>query len=382
MTMTGSISRTGYYFNRQTNMEQGKSNPGSTENLKKQVVEPPPPQKARKLKYLLVVIGGVVICCAVIFYYFHFVVPYESTDDAFIDGYITLVSSRVPGQITRLCIADNQLVKKGDILVELDPRDYEASLARAQADLAAARSQLMQSQAQVDVSQAKVVQAQASVIAAEAQNQRATNDLRRYESVESRAVSKSAFDLAQATAWSATANLEAARSQIKAAEAEVALSKAGVETAKASVQQTEAKLQQAELNLSYTKVVAPLDARVTARTVQLGNYVQPGEALLALVPRDVWVVANFKETQLTYMRQGQPVELVLDTYPNRKFKGTVDSLQAGTGAQFSLLPPENAVGNYVKVVQRVPVKIVFNEPLPDDLDIAQGMSVEPVVKVK
>jgi membrane fusion protein (multidrug efflux system) len=363
-------------------MEQGKSNPGSTENLKKQVVEPPPPQKARKLKYLLVVIGGVVICCAVIFYYFHFVVPYESTDDAFIDGYITLVSSRVPGQITRLCIADNQLVKKGDILVELDPRDYEASLARAQADLAAARSQLMQSQAQVDVSQAKVVQAQASVIAAEAQNQRATNDLRRYESVESRAVSKSAFDLAQATAWSATANLEAARSQIKAAEAEVALSKAGVETAKASVQQTEAKLQQAELNLSYTKVVAPLDARVTARTVQLGNYVQPGEALLALVPRDVWVVANFKETQLTYMRQGQPVELVLDTYPNRKFKGTVDSLQAGTGAQFSLLPPENAVGNYVKVVQRVPVKIVFNEPLPDDLDIAQGMSVEPVVKVK
>jgi membrane fusion protein, multidrug efflux system len=160
------------------------------------------------------------------------------------------------------------------------------------------------------------------------------------------------------------------------------LSEAGVETATAAVQQAEAKVQQAELNLSYTKIIAPMDGRVTARSVQMGHYVQPGQALLALVPKDVWVVANFKETQLTYMKPGQPVELTVDAYPNKKFKGKVDSLQAGTGARFSLLPPENAVGNYIKVVQRVPVKIIFDEELPTNLDIAPGMSVVPIVKVK
>jgi membrane fusion protein (multidrug efflux system) len=195
-------------------------------------------------------------------------------------------------------------------------------------------------------------------------------------------VSKSAFDLAQAQARSADADLESARSQVKAAQAQEALSKAAVETATAAVQQAQAKMQQAELNLSYTKIIAPVDARVTARTVEVGNYVQPGQALLALVPTNLWVTANFKETQLTDMRAGQQVELSVDAYPNRKFKGNVDSLQAGTGARFSLLPPENAVGNYVKVVQRVPVKIVFDETLPTNLDIAPGMSVEPKVKVK
>jgi membrane fusion protein, multidrug efflux system len=134
--------------------------------------------------------------------------------------------------------------------------------------------------------------------------------------------------------------------------------------------------------LSYTKIIAPRDGRVTARSVQLGNYVQTGQALMVIVSKDVWVVANFKETELKEMRPGQPVELTLDAYPNRKFKGKVDSLQWGTGARFSLLPPENAVGNYVKVVQRVPVKITFDGPLPDDLDIAPGMSVNPTVKVK
>ena len=232
------------------------------------------------------------------------------------------------------------------------------------------------------MSEAKVAQAQAAVVAAEAEAQRASDDLKRYESVETRAVSKSAFDLAQAQARSANANLDAARSQSKAAESEVALSRASVETATAAVQQAEAKVHQAELNLSYTKIIAPRDGRITARTVQLGNYVQPGQVMLALVPANVWVTANFKETQLTYMRPGQPVELSVDAYPKRKFKGRVDSLQFGSGARFSLLPPENAVGNYVKVVQRVPVKIVFDKPLPDDLDIAPGMSVEPKVKVK
>ncbi len=343
---------------------------------------PPPPKQKRKRKLLVIGVVGLVVLVGVVIYYIHFIAPYESTDDAFIDGYVTFVSPRVPGQVARLMVTDNQQVNEGEVLVELDPRDYETSLSKAKADLATANSQSNESQAQVKVSEAKVAQAQAAVTAAEAENQRAEDDLKRYESVESRAVSKSAFDLAQAQARSAKANLEAARSQINAAVSEVALSEAAVETAEAAVQQAEAKVQQAELNLSYTKIIAPVAARVTARTVDAGNYVQPGQALLALVPTNVWVTANFKETQLTYMRPGDPVELHVDAYPNQKFKAKVDSLQAGTGARFSLLPPENAVGNYVKVVQRVPVKIVFDETMPTNLDIAPGMSVEPKVKVK
>ena len=348
----------------------------------KEVMPPPPRKRGHRRKVLIAAVAALILLAAAVFYYHVCIAPYESTDDAFVDGYVTLISPRVPGQVTRLLVTDNQEVKKDDVLVEIDPRDYEASLAQAKADLAAAQSQSDQSQAQVKVSEARVAQAQAAVTAAEAEARRATDDLKRYESVESKAVSESAIDLAQAQARSANANLEAARSQTNAAEAEVTLSEAGVETATAAVQQAEAKLQQAGLNLSYTKIIAPLDGRITARTVQPGNYVQPGQALLALVPKDVWVVANFKETQLTYMKPGQPVELSVDAYPNRKFKGKVDSLQAGTGARFSLLPPENAVGNYVKVVQRIPVKIVFDEEMPTNLDIAPGMSVEPEVRVK
>jgi membrane fusion protein (multidrug efflux system) len=362
-------------------MEHEETKPEAPHILEKEIIPPPPRSKRSRLK-LFAGVAVLIVVVAVIFYYLRCIAPYESTDDAFIDGYVTMISSRVPGQVARLMVMDNQEVKEGDVLVEIDPRDYEASLSHARADLAAASSQANQSRAQVKVSEAKVAQAQAAVTSAEAEAQRANDDLKRYQSVESRAVSKSAFDLAQAQARSANANLEAAYSQTNAAEAEVVLSEAGVETATAAVQQAEAKLQQAELNLSYTKIIAPLDGRVTARTVQLGQYILPGQALLALVPKDVWVTANFKETQLTYMKPGQPVELGVDAYPNRKFKGRVDSLQAGTGARFSLLPPENAVGNYIKVVQRVPVKIVFDEPLPTNLDIAPGMSVVPKVKVK
>ncbi|MGH8023560.1 MAG: HlyD family secretion protein, partial [Limisphaerales bacterium] len=311
-----------------------------------------------------------------------FVAPYEDTDDAFIDGYITYISPRVSGPVIRLMIRDNEEVKAGDALLEIDPSDYETAVARARADLAAARSQVDSARAQVSVSQSKVTQAQAAVVSAEAENERATADLKRYESVERRAISRTAFDLTQAQARSAAADLQSARSQVKSAAAGLTLSKAGVETADAAMQQAQARLKLAELNLSYTKIVAPFDGRITARTVQPGNYVQPGQALFALVPQTVWVTANFKETQLTHMHPGQPVEVHVDAYPQYEFKARVDSLQAGTGAKFSLLPPENAVGNYVKVVQRVPVKIVFDEALPTNLDIAPGMSVEPRVKVK
>jgi membrane fusion protein, multidrug efflux system len=366
-------------------MEDDKPNKAERISAQEPAAPPPPPPPLKMRKYRMQIYGGVavlVVLAFAIFYYLHFIAPYEDTDDAFIDGYITYISPRVAGPVVRLLITDNQEVKAGDELVEIDPGDYETALARARADLAAAQSQLDSAKAQVNVSESKVTQARAQVDSADAENERAAADLRRYQSVESRAVSKTAFDLAQAQARSAGADLQSAQSQVQSAEAQVALSKADVETADASVLQATARLRQAELDLSYTKIVAPFDGRITARTVQIGNYVQPGQALFALVPRTVWVTANFKETQLTYMRPGQPVQVHIDAYPQRNFKARVDSLQAGTGAKFSLLPPENAVGNYVKVVQRVPVKIVFDEDLPTNLDIAPGLSVEPTVKVK
>jgi len=344
---------------------------------------PPPPPKRRN--YRGKIYGGVavlVVLALIAFYYFRFVAPYVDTDDAFIDGYTTYISPRVAGPVIHLLVTDNEEVKSNQVLVEIDPSDYQTAVAQARADLAQAQSQVDSAKAQVNVSESKVTQARAAVVSAEAENERAAADLKRYESVESRAVSKTSFDLAQAQARSAAADLQSAQSQIESAVAGVALSKAQVETADASVQQATARLNQAELNLSYTKIVAPFDGRITARSVQNGNYVQPGQALFALMPRYVWVTANFKETQLTDMRPGQSVEVHVDAYPQQDFKAHVDSLQAGTGAKFSLLPPENAVGNYVKIVQRVPVKIVFNEDLPTNLDISPGLSVEPSVKIK
>ena len=345
----------------------------------------PPPDKGAAKKRLgrtLAAVAALAVALAAGVYYYWFVLPFETTDDAFVEGYVIPIAPKVPGYVAQLLIKDNQEVKKGDVLLEIDPRDYETSVAQAHADLAAARSRLDESQAQVNVSQAKVTEAIAGVFAAAAENQRAADDLKRYESVDRSAVSRSAFDAAQSKARTAKADLEAARSQVQAAESQVTLSKAGVETATAAVQQAEAKLRQAELNLSYTKVVAPEDGRVTRRAVEEGAYVQPGQALMAIVPHQYWVNANYKEIQLTHMRPGQPVEIKVDAYPQLKLKGHVDSIQSGSGARFSLFPPENATGNYIKVVQRVPVKIVFDDTIPTQLALGPGMSVDPKVRVR
>jgi membrane fusion protein (multidrug efflux system) len=345
----------------------------------------PSPDKSAAKKHgrkILAAGAALVVAAAAGVYYFQFVLPYESTDNAFIEGNVIPMASQVPGRVAELLVKDNQAVKSGEVLLKIDPRDYETSLAQARADVAAARSQVNQAQAQVNASRAKVAQAQASVLAAEAENQRAADDLKRYQSVDSTAISKSAFDAAQSQARAASANLEAARSQVKAAVADVTLCEAGVETASAAVQQSEARVRQAELNLSYTQVTAPEDGHVTRRVVETGAYIQPGQSLMAIVPRRYWVIANFKETQLTRMRVGQPVEVVVDAYPDHKFKGHVESIQSGAGARFSLFPPENATGNYIKVVQRVPVKIVLDDAPESELALGPGMSVDPKVRVK
>jgi membrane fusion protein (multidrug efflux system) len=335
---------------------------------------------SRKRFIPLIVALGLLIIGVVAVYYFVAVRPYESTDDAFIDGHAIQISPQVSGHVLTVLINDNQLVKKGDPLVQIDPRDYDVALTQARANLAAAQSRLAQAQHQVIVSRAKAEQERAAVGVAEAEATRAEADLARYQNVESRAVSREQVDAA--AAHSSAAALEEARKKADASDAQIGQDQTQIPTADAGVQQAEAALRQAELNRSYADITAPEDGWVTRRVVEQGQYVQVGQALLAIVPRNVWITANFKETQLTLMKPGQPVWIKVDAFPQRKFRGHVDSLQAGTGAQFSLLPPENAAGNYVKVVQRVPVKIVFDEGDDPSQMMPLGASVVPEVKVR
>jgi len=345
--------------------------------------ESAPPKRAQRRWGLLGVALLLFLGLAAGGYYLRYVAPYESTDDAFIEAHVTTVAPQVPGRVLRVLVQDNQAVKQGDVLVEIDPREYDTRQEQAQAALAVARSQLEQARAQVVVDRAQADEANANLAAIEADAQQAAADWKRYESVESRAVSRRAVELAATQARTTAARVEVARHQARAAEAQVGLAQARVDTADAGVPAAAAAVHQAELDRSYTRLVAPEDGRVTRKMMEPGTYVQVGQSLLAIVPRQVWVLANFKETQLDRMRPGQPVTLVVDAYPELRFKGRVDSIQAGSGARFSLMPPENATGNYVKVVQRVPVKIVFDDDLAAvGRTLGPGMSVVPTVEVR
>jgi membrane fusion protein (multidrug efflux system) len=399
---------------------------------------------------------------------------HESTDDAFVDGRVVQISPKVSGYVAKVYIKDNQQVKEGDLIAELDARDYEVRLnqakaalqtglaqqhqaqtgvaltrantraniqqasavvqqarsgvATARASASAERSRINQSAAAVTTAQANVEQARSQVTAAAAEVTRANADVERYQALYQRdEISRQRLDQAVAASETAGAQLEAARQRVAAAEAQVtearsaqaasaenarraqtqvggaqagvgealgrlsqantapeqvAVSQAQVATAGASIEQLRAAVAEAELELSYTKIYAPEGGRVTRKAVVEGAFVQPGQPLMALVTGDVWVTANFKEDQIGRLQPGQPAEARVDAYPDKVFKAHVDSIQAGTGAAFSLIPPENATGNYVKVVQRVPVKIVFDEEPDPAHMLAPGMSVEPEVKIK
>jgi membrane fusion protein (multidrug efflux system) len=412
-------------------------------------------RRTRNVLILAAVIGAAVG----LGYYLHRK-GFETTDDAFIEGGIVQIAPKVNGQVLRVWVTDNQHVNKGDLLAELDPRDFEAAVEHAKASLSNAMAKeaaakaaldltttvtdaalvqasagLKAAQAQVDVLRAAVQQAQASVNAAEAglqqaqarraavqaEAQRAAADAERYRALYQKdEISRQMLDRAETEARATAANLDAATQAVAAAQAQLAQAKAARASSEASLRQAEtlvrqaegrlkeaqsrpeqirarradlegataeierarAALRQAELNLSYTKIYAPESGNITKKSVEPGNIVGAGQALMALVSDRLWVIANFKEVQLRRMRPGQPVTIKIDAYPQRKYRGKVDSIQSGAGARFSLLPPENATGNYVKVVQRVPVKIVFEELLPPELKIGPGMSVVPEVKVR
>lgn len=356
---------------------------------------------------------------------------WESTDDAEIDGYIYPISARIAGHVIKVAVENTQYVEKGTVLVELDPSDYQVAVDRAKAQLANAEAaaegarvgvpissvntltQVHSAQADVENAEAGISAAekqfqaaQAKLQEAEANNVVAQDDLKRYgELVGKQEISRQQYDQATAAAKGSAAMVAAAEATAAAAEQQVAQAKSRLtqsnaelryahtgpeqtrvirarsNAAIAQVQAAEAALHQAELNVQYTTIVAPVSGIVGKRTVVAGENVSPGQSLMAIVPTDlIWVTADFKETQLRQMRVGQPVKIHVDAY-GRDYDGHVDGIAGATGVQFSLLPPENATGNYVKVVQRVPVRILFNQGQDPNHLLRVGMSVEPRVKV-
>jgi membrane fusion protein (multidrug efflux system) len=303
----------------------------------------------------------------------------QSTSDAYIEGRIIRISPRVSGPVLHLYIDDNAVVKAGDTLLEIDPADFQAKVDQAVAALAAAKSRVDQAKAAVLSADAAVGEAQAALNASRTNAKRAESDYRRYAAMGTDGISEQQLETAKAAADAADDQRDAADKKLAAAQAELNAARTNIETSEASVAAAQAELHFSQLQLQYTKVVAPESGRITNRNVEAGDFVSAGQPLLSVVPDDIWVIANFKEVQLQRMQVGQPVEVQVDALPDLRLRAQVQSLQAGTGSRFQLLPPENATGNWVKVVQRLPVKIMF-EPKQFGLDrVAQGMSVEASV---
>jgi membrane fusion protein (multidrug efflux system) len=411
---------------REQNPAERRSSPLSERDLKWKKFQSRNP----RLRMFLII--GVVVLLVFGFFLWRYFNSYESTDDAQVDGHLNPVSARVGGHVEKLLVGDNQLVQAGQPLVQIDPRDYQVLVARAKADYdnavaeakaagvnvpitsASTSSQLASAAADVTGAQASLVAAQqqadaanAQLTQAEANNVKAQNDLARYKQLVSKQeISQQQYDQAYAAAQAGSASVDAARAaasaaqqQIRAAQSKVTQAQAGLRTARTGPQQVvavrsraesaealveskKAALDQAQLNLQYTTIVAPTSGLVSTRTVEVGQNVQPGQELMRIINLDdIWVTANFKETQLRKMHPGQAVTISVDT-TGKDYKGHVQSIAGASGAITSLLPPENATGNFVKVVQRIPVKITFDAGETRQHELRPGMSVEPKVWIR
>ena len=314
---------------------------------------------------------------------YQFAVAHESTDDAQVEGDVYPILPRVGGPVLEVKVSDNQLVKKGEVLALLDPADYQQRVNAAEAALAAARAQVVAARAGVGTAQATVRTAQTTTGVSEANQAKLQKDLKRSTFLRQQdIIPQSEYDAVQANLRATNAQRATATDQVGVARQQVAAAQQQIAVAQAVVKQRQADLDNARLQLSYTTLVAPGNGIVSKKNVQPGQVVAPGQQLMGLVSSNkTWVVANFKETQLEDMKVGQPVKLEVDAYPHEEFRGHIESLSAATGARFALLPPDNASGNFVKVTQRVPVKIVLdNEDAAHPL--RAGMSVNAVVQVK
>ncbi len=315
---------------------------------------------------IAIILGSAIVILAIVMWWLH-ARNYELTDDAFIDTRTVLISPQVAAAIVDVPVTDNQLVEAGAELVRLDDRDYIAQRDQAKASVDNFIAQIAAQQAKINEAEKQAAQSHAALTFAQQQADR-------YE----RLAKQDAASVEQAQQYSS--NLLQAQASFAAAEANAAATEKQDPVLRAQLESAKAQLAQAEANLSRTIITAPVAGRVTQLTAAKGAYAAVGQALMMFVPRDVWITANFKETQLDLMHPGEPVDIEIDAFPDRTFEGHVDSIQAGSGTAFSLLPAENATGNYVKIVQRIPVKIVFNKP-PDVL-LGPGMSVVPTVKVR
>jgi membrane fusion protein (multidrug efflux system) len=349
-------------------------------------------EAGRNRRRPLVIAGGilvVILLAAGGLFYWLSTRNLESTDDAYTDGRAITIAPQVSGVVLSLDVTDNQFVKQGQPLIHIDRRQYETDREQAEGALATARSQYAGQQFGAEIARknfpALLEQAQAQLANAKANLTKAQADYDRQRSLSKPATSQQEVD-------AATAALKQAQAQVMLAEAQVTQNSpvpqrigetdAQVGQLKGQVEQAQARLDQANLNLSWTVVAAPQDGWITKRNVEKGTYVVPGQQIFSIVAPEVWVTANFKESQLADMRKGQPVKIKIDAYPTLDLRGHVDSIQLGSGSKFTAFPPENATGNFVKVVQRVPVKIVIDSGLDPNIPLPLGISVEPTVTVR
>nr|WP_202796871.1 HlyD family secretion protein [Pedosphaera parvula] len=312
---------------------------------------------------------------------------YVNTDNAYVTGHIHQISSRISGTISEVLVDDNQSVTNGQVLLKLDPRDNEVHLEQARTQVQQAEAQIAQNQAAADQAEAQLNQASAQISQAEAQLEKTSLDYQRAKNLfrdGMKAISQQELDAAKAAYDVAQGALKAAKANEVGSKAQVQSAKAAQSVALAKRQNAEAALKDAELQLSYTTIPVPTSGRIGHKTVEVGQRVQPGQALLAVADDQTWVVANFKETQLAKMKPGQKVEVELDALPHHRFSGRVESFAPASGAQFALLPPDNATGNFTKIVQRVPVKVVFDPESIRGFEsrIVPGLSAEVDVAVR
>ena len=360
----------------------------------------PGPKKKQIRPLLLFIIGGVILLIILFFgyRYWEHASTHEDTDDAYVTGNTHQISARVAGTVQQVLVDDNWHVEASQPLVKLDPRDFEVALVKNRAQLKQANAQVSQTEAAVEQANAELLQRYAEVKLAAAQviQTQANFDIAKINFDRSQglfqkgAVSKEEVDTNRATLDAARGTLEGAKATNEANQAQVVAAKAAVDSAKAQIENaaanvsvSEATVRESELQLSYCTVIAPVSGRITQKSVQSGNRLTVGQALMAVVEDDVWILANFKETQLERIRIGQSVDIKIDAMPHHKFSGRVDSLQTGTGSNFALLPPDNATGNFIKIVQRIPVKILLDPNSITDVreKIVPGLSTESSIAI-
>ncbi|WP_298259946.1 HlyD family secretion protein [Bradyrhizobium sp.] len=348
-------------------------------------------ERRAKRRPKVFLIGGIVILLLVIggVYYWLTTRNIEETDDAYTDGRAITIAPQVAGVVVSLDVNDNQYVKKGQPLIHIDPRQYKIDREQAEGALATAKAQYRGQQYGLDVAKknfpAQLEVAKAQLEQAQATKARTQADYDRQKALPKAATSQQDIDAAQAALKQAEAQVALADAQVtqnSPVPERIAETDAQVGQLKGQVEQAQAKLDQADLNLSWALVTAPQDGWITKRNVEKGNYVAPGQQIFSIVAPEVWITANFKENQLVDMRPGQHVSIKVDAYPHLRLEGHVDSIQLGSGSKFTAFPPENATGNFIKIVQRVPVKIVIDKGLDPNIPLPLGISVEPTVTVR